>query len=713
VTQRNYLPALKEVSNCRIDWFADPNLSNAKYAAEEYGGGNVTRDYSEIIGKVDAAIVAVPNYLHSKVAVDFLMANRDVFCEKPIADNSQNAREMIHASQKSGARLVVNFARRRFESYRLARSLLNQFFTNKIKRIDCREGLSLAGWPFSSPYLLDKKKSGGGVLIDWGAHKLDILNWLFGYDWEFLSYKDDGLGRIESNCELDLRINWNQSLIPCHIELSYLRRLGRKMTVDTELSCLVIDESENEICLRIEGEEDFTMKTRKRPYASYFADQIRSFVDGSRDECLAGEDALNSLLFIEKCYANRTDLGYPWEDRSTQVIRAESRPKILVVGASGFLGTRLVERLVDFGLTVRATFHSPAKATRLARLPIELIECDLLEPDEVTRAVAGCDVIVNCAVGKVRSPKEKDTAMRVYVDGTRNLLEAAKKNGARKFIQISSAAVLGFGRKTDTVNESIGFTPQRSRTFYEKGKISQERVTMEYADSIPTVILRPTLIYGPFSEEWVTNIIEHLTDGRVVLVNNGGVANLVYVDDVVHAIHLAIANDKANGRALIINNDEEAVSWNDYVSRFVEATRIQPNVMRRENLSSLRLKKLMSLCTDSVKACRDNIRSREAMVLLAKIPLVAIVGSKLVKGAKRKRIEESLSSTSGDLANMRKLLTKYETISSATYENLTCRAVFSSAQAKSILGWAPKTRFTDGIRRTLIWAEWVGLIDND
>src|SRR5208283_4290409 len=186
---------------------------------------------------------------------------------------------------------------------------------------------------------------------------------------------------------------------------------------------------------------------------------------------------------------------------------------------------------------------------------------------------------------------------------------------------------------------------------------------------IPTIVLRPTLIYGPFSEEWAINMISRLVEGETVLVENRGIANLIYVDDVVDAIHLAINNDQANGRALNINNDEEKISWKDYVSTFTDTTHTSPNVMQTGNLDVLRLKKLLALCTDSVKACRDNIRSREALMLLARIPIVAVVGSKLVRGARRREIEESLTSTDGSPSNMRKVLTQYETITSALYEN--------------------------------------------
>ena len=720
VTQRNYLPALKEVSDCVVEWFADTNRLNAEQAAKEYGRGDVTSDYTQIVNKVDAAIVAVPNFLHSKVAMDFLKAGRDVLCEKPIADNIENALEMIHASRLSGARLAVNFVRRRFESYRAVKLLLTRSFAGKVRSIDYREGDLLAGWPFSSSYLLDKKKSGGGVLIDWGSHKLDILNWLFGYNWELVSYKDDGFGRIESNCAIDFRIKSNQDNIPCHVELSYQRRLGSRMILNCDSGSMVVDESDNGIRLRVESQNDLIIETgRAKTYSSYFAEQIRSFISGASDQFLAGEDAINSLMFIEECYKHRHDLTYPWEggpasEVGQHILRMRNK-KILVVGASGFLGARLAERFaLDFGLNVRATFHTAARATRIARLPVELVECNLLEPSEVLRAVEGCDVIVNCAVGKAANPNDKKIANRVYTDGTRNLLDAAKRTGVRKFVHISSCAVLGFKHNSNSVDESFPIKSRYARDFYENGKISQEKIVMEYASDIPTVILRPTLIYGPFSEEWAVDLTLRLREGKPTLVKNGGTANLVYIDDVADAILLAIDRDEGDGRTLIVNDDEEIVAWNDYVSRFANLLHISPNMVAARNLYSQRLRALISLCADSAKACRDNMRSRELLMLLANIPIVLVVGTKFIRGERKTRIEGSLLSTKENpTSGMRGRLAKYETIPRALYENLTCHALFSSALARSTIGWKPQTKFAEGIRRTLLWTEWSGLCEEN
>jgi len=710
VTQRYYLPVLKQLRECAVEYFVDSNLLNAKHAAGEYGGGDVTSDYRTVIHKVDGAIVAVPNDLHSAISVDFLKAGRHVLCEKPIANSSKNAMQMIRASRESGARLAVNLFRRRQENYRILKDFLNRSFVGKITRISYQEGDPLL-WPFSSPYLLRKDRSGGGVLIDWGAHSIDTLNWLFGNNWELVSYKDDSLDRIESNCIVDFIIEWHQTRVPCHVELSYTRRLGRRMVLEGDSCQITVDEfgPTNEIQLRT-ATDTLTITTGKNPksFISYFAEQIRSFVEGARDDYLAGEDAINSLRFIEECYSKKENLSYPWEGADARPPTISSRSKrILIIGASGFLGTRLAERLsLDFGLNVRAAYHRPARAVRLARLPVELIECNVLDQNQVLQAVKGCDVIVNCAIGTSGDPK---TAMQVYVQGTRNLLDAAKLHGVKKFVHISTAAVNNFKQKTREADESCAYKSILARDPYVKGKIAQEKLVTRFAKSVPTVVLRPTLIYGPYSQSWAVEIADSLINRKPTLVENGGLANLVYVDDVVDAILLAIEKEEANGRTLIVNNDDEVVQWSDYVAEFAKLTQTSPNVLPRGNLDIIRLKGLLSLCRDSAVAFWDNLGSREMLVLLARIPLVVVLGLKVVRGPRRKHIEEIVSAQETPTSNLAKGLAKYETMPSSQHENLTCHTVFSSSLAKTTLGWKPRTSFAEGSRKTLIWTEWAGL----
>jgi nucleoside-diphosphate-sugar epimerase/predicted dehydrogenase len=697
-----------------VEFFVDKNLPNANRAVKDYGGGKATIDYRDIIEKVDAAIIAVPNDLHSAVSVDFLAAGRHVLCEKPIANNVDNAKRMIEASMKSGARLSVNLFRRRYKCYRILKDLLNRSFIGKVNRIHYQEGIPTS-WPFSSSYILRKERSGGGALIDWGAHPLDTLGWLFGDSWELKSYRDDGLGRIESNCVLDFVINSPEKPIPCHVELSYARRLGRKMAVETDWCKLSVDEfnATNSFQL-VGGEDDLTIgegaTNRTESTVTIFADQVKSFVNCSQDASLAGAvEATRALKFIEECYEKREDLNYSWNKTDVSSLSASSHPgRILIVGASGFLGSRLAEVLsMGFGLNVRATYHRPVSAIKIARLPVELLECDVLDSTQVSQAMKGCDVVVNCAIG---TSGDSDAAKQVYTQGTQNLLEAAQQHGVRKFIHISTAAVHNFRQGKSEINESCAYRSSLSRNSYEKGKIAQERIVRRFAKSVPTVILRPTIIYGPYSFPWVINVADRLKDGAPTLVEGDGIANLVYIDDVVDAILLAIEAEGANGSTMIVNNDKETVHWLDYVSKFADLTGTSPNLLPTGSLSIVRLRKSLSICRDSTSAFLEALTSREMIALLARIPLAVALGSRMAKGARRQGIEKSLSSAEPrQISDLRKRMSKYETMTREQHENLTCRSKFSSALAKGTCGWSSRTSFAEGLRKTIEYAEWAGL----
>jgi predicted dehydrogenase/nucleoside-diphosphate-sugar epimerase len=715
VSELYYVPALTAMPEHSIEWFVDTTVERARQLAKNYGKGNVSTTYRETIGKVDAAIVAVPNFLHARISIDYLNAGRDVLCEKPLAMSVQEGQKMINAGEKSGARLAINLIRRRFDNYRMAKDIVGRGAVGNVTKVTLEEG-SILAWPFASSFMLDKKKSGGGTLIDVGPHVIDILQWLFAGHSSVLSYTDDALGGIEADCEVRLEIKSAGGSIPCTITLSRVRKLGNNLVIHGEAGSLEVrpfDFSKVRLSVgdcvgQLKREESLEYKSQ----VDYFVDQVRAFADKSCTDIADGEEGLKTLAVIEECYRKRQSVSYPWEkllqSDAGRLIPSQYQ-KILIVGASGLVGTRLSERLVlDLKTNVRAAIHRPEAAARLARLPLEFVECNLLERNQVMDAVEGCDVIVNLA--RDRSGDNKNT-FDVLVRGTKNLLESAAEYRVKKFIHVSSAAVHGFRHEAGSIDES---TPLRNSSDpYVRGKVKSEELVMDYSNAFPVVIIRPTLIYGPFSVDWVANIIERIKDQRAMLIGENKQANLTHVDNVVEAILLAIEKKEANGQAFVVNDDEETVMWADYTKLYSDLVGVPAVAVPDMSYISLASKETGSLLKASAVAAKRILRSPELLELIAQIPLAFVLGGKVIKGERKDKMQLKLRSgleiPKPEPETLLLMNRKYLMTSRSIYDVLSTRAVFSASKAKRLLGFRPYISLTDGLSRTSEWIKWARL----
>jgi UDP-glucose 4-epimerase len=233
--------------------------------------------------------------------------------------------------------------------------------------------------------------------------------------------------------------------------------------------------------------------------------------------------------------------------------------KVLVTGAAGFVGAWVVESFRLGGIPVRAGIRSWNSAVRLARRDLEIAQCDILSPSQLRSALNGCEAIVHCAVGNDA----------VTISGTRNVLEAAHEMGIRRVVHLSSVGV--YGNAAGNIDED--FRLPASGNAYARRKIAAERVCLEYIErGLPVVILRPTIVYGPFSYAWTVSFANRLWSGKWGTFGHAGEGqcNLVYITDVVQAIHRALHSESATGHTFNINGDE-IITWNEYFRRFNEA----------------------------------------------------------------------------------------------------------------------------------------------
>lgn len=202
-----------------------------------------------------------------------------------------------------------------------------------------------------------------------------------------------------------------------------------------------------------------------------------------------------------------------------------------ITGATGFLGGVLARQLRDAGHEVVALVRDPARAGALADAGVELVAGDLDDAAALDRLCTGVDGLFHVAgwykVGS-RTPQE---GWRVNVDGTRNVLEAARRNAVPRTVHTSTVAV-----NSDThghvVDEAYRFAG-RHLSVYEETKAAAHDLAVEYAaDGLDVVIVQPGAIYGPGDTSQVGAMLAATARGHRQMVPRGGGLCWAHVDDV-------------------------------------------------------------------------------------------------------------------------------------------------------------------------------------
>jgi len=321
ITQQRHLPASKSVSNVDISVVVDKNIRLAEDTSRNYKVPHFFADYHKIFDLVDGVLIALPNNLHASVSIDFLRRGIPVLCEKPMATSSHEAEEMLRTSKKFNAPLAIGLTRRFCRSSKLVKRVLSNNILGDLHYLDFEEG-TIFGWPTKSGFFFDRKASGGGVLIDIGVYILDLLLWWLGNDILDFKYRDDNLGGIEANCELDLIMNYRNNQVKGRIELSRTRELRNSLRLfgaEGWLEFFPFD-CEN-IRLHLSRKEknyakydEFRASTR-RGVLYYFAKQLMDFglvVAGEKKPYVSGRLAYEGIKLIEACYKKRENVSMPW-----------------------------------------------------------------------------------------------------------------------------------------------------------------------------------------------------------------------------------------------------------------------------------------------------------------------------------------------------------------------------------------------------------------
>lgn len=286
---------------------------------------------------------------------------------------------------------------------------------------------------------------------------------------------------------------------------------------------------------------------------------------------------------------------------------------ILVTGGTGFVGGHVVHELRGRDLPVRCLVRDLRRGAKLAAWGCELVEGDVTDGGSLRDAVTGVDAVVHLVA--IRQGR-RDQFQRIMVDGTRDLLAAAKDAGVRRFVHMSA---LG------TSEETKELVP------YYWAKWKNEQQVQE--SGIRHVIFRPSFVFGPDGGILPTFVkLAKLTPVTPIIGSGRQRIQPIWADDLAHYFADALERDDAADRAFELGGPD-VVSWNEFWKRLKRvrgihrpSLHVPVGLMKVNALLTERLPGDIPLTRDLLKMLEhgDNVVSDEAAVRTFRLPLLAL-----------------------------------------------------------------------------------------
>jgi nucleoside-diphosphate-sugar epimerase len=302
---------------------------------------------------------------------------------------------------------------------------------------------------------------------------------------------------------------------------------------------------------------------------------------------------------------------------------------------------------------------------------MDILPCDIMDPEEISQAVKGVSHVVHCAKGG---------SAESIVKGTENMLKAALQNKAKRFIQISTAEV--YGNPEGFIDEA--YQCSKTGNIYGDSKLEAEKVCWDYHEKgLPVTILRPSIVYGPFSKTWTLNIGSKLLSGtwRIFKGVGDGACNLIYITDLVAATLLVARNERGIGEVFNLNGPD-SLTWNEYFSGFNSALGLP--ALRESDPRRTRLRSNLMVPVRSLAMfARDHFEQPMKKMAAGFRP------AKLVMENLERKIKLTPRPTELSLYNR--------------------KAYYSSKKIQEKLGFRPNVNVDKGLKLSVLWMDQAGI----
>lgn len=299
----------------------DPDEGRARALAARHGIARTSRDLTDCLEELDAAVVCAPHRFHYELSRACLEAGVDVLCEKPLTETAEQARELVELADRQDAVLCVNHPRRLYPVNQKVRELIADGTIGELRALRYTWGEKFE-WPAATGGYFGQASGGRGVLFDKGPHLLDLICWWLSGKPRLVSYRDDAMGGSEAVAELRFEHRGCQG----EVRLSWLSRYDNRFVVEGESG-------------RVEGElfnwrtltrtaaggepERLRLESSVREPGQFANAMIDGFVAAVRGDApppVAAREVIDSMALMEECYRSRRRFELPWHDTLDRVL---------------------------------------------------------------------------------------------------------------------------------------------------------------------------------------------------------------------------------------------------------------------------------------------------------------------------------------------------------------------------------------------------------
>ncbi|MCE5325715.1 MAG: NAD-dependent epimerase/dehydratase family protein [Planctomycetaceae bacterium] len=254
----------------------------------------------------------------------------------------------------------------------------------------------------------------------------------------------------------------------------------------------------------------------------------------------------------------------------------------LITGATGLLGSHIAEQLVKGGHKVRALVRRGSDTAFLDSLGVEKAVGDVTDPASIAAAMQGVDVVYHSAA-KVGDWGRWSDFVNITIEGTRNMLDAAKAAGIKRFLHVSSISAYGhLDGEGLVVDESYPLGANLYKwAYYSRSKATAEAMAWEYfkRGDVPLTVVKPSWLYGPRDRSSMPRLIRAIRNRKIKLFSGGdNQFNLTYAGNEAEGCILAATTDKALGQMYNLSSDG-AITQGQFINRIAKCLGV-PEITR-------------------------------------------------------------------------------------------------------------------------------------